>query len=386
MTQTQSPQAQAPSNKPAYSPGLEGVIAGESAICSLDSEAGLSYRGYGIYDLANNATFPEIVYLLIHGELPNASQLESIRKQMSAEINVPEPVTQMLRLLPKTTHPMDALRTGVSMLAGFDPELTDMSHDANVRKAIRIISKVSTITCAFNRLSDGKEPIAPRADLSNSANFLWMLSGKEPEDWRVKVMDILFALYAEHDYNASTFAARVTVSTLADIYAGITSAIGALKGPLHGGANEEAMKMMIDIANPENAEGWIKQRLAKKEKIMGFGHRVYKHGDSRSKVLHDVCADLGKRLNQPQWLAIGENLEKTMDREKKLYSNADLYAAPVFYMLDIPSDLNTPIFACSRASGWCAHIIEQLDNNRLIRPRGIFTGPAPRPFKPMNQR
>ena len=378
--------ASAPAAKPAYSPGLEGVIAGESAICSLDSEAGLRYRGYDIYDLATQATFPEIVYLLIHGELPNKQQLEQLQKTVAPERALPDGVAQMLRLLPKNTHPMDALRTGVSMLAGFDPELADNSHDANVRKAYRIIPKMSTITCAFQRLSEGQEPIAPRTDLSTSANFLWMLTGEEPEDWRVKVMDHLFALYAEHDYNASTFAARVTASTLADIYCAITSAIGALKGPLHGGANEEAMKMFHEVKSPERAEPWVKEHLAKKAKIMGFGHRVYKHGDSRSKVLHKLCDEIGQRLGQTHWVKIGEALEKTMEKEKGLFSNADLYAAPVFFMLGIPSDLNTPIFACSRASGWCAHVIEQHDKNRLIRPRGIYTGPGPRQFKPLAQR
>jgi citrate synthase len=379
--------AAAPSaTKPAYSPGLEGVIAGESAICALDSEAGLRYRGYDIYDLATQATFPEIAYLLIHGELPNKQQLEELRKQIAKERVLPDQVLQMLRLLPKNTHPMDALRTGVSMLGTFDPELNDNSHDANVRKAVRIISRMSNITCAFQRLSEGKEPIAPKPEYDGAANFLWMLSGKEPEDWRVRVMDTLFVLYAEHDYNASTFAARTTVSTLADMYAGITSAIGALKGPLHGGANEEAMKMFKDVGAPDKAEKWIKDRLARKEKIMGFGHRVYKHGDSRSKVLHKVCDELGQRLGQPHWVKVGEALERTMDKEKGLYSNADLYAAPVFYMLGIPSDLNTPIFACARSAGWCAHIIEQHDHNRLIRPRSLYSGVAPRPYKPLNNR
>ena len=245
---------------------------------------------------------------------------------------------------------------------------------------------MANITCAFQRLSEGKEPIAPLDDLGTSANFLYMLTGREPEDWRVRVMGTLFALYAEHDYNASTFAARVTVSTLSDIYAGITSAIGTLKGPLHGGANEEAMKMFHEVAKPEKAEPWVKERLARKEKIMGFGHRVYKHGDSRSKVLHKLCDELGQRLGQTHWVKIGEALERVMEQEKGLYSNADLYAAPVFHMLGIPSELNTPIFACSRASGWSAHIIEQLDRNRLIRPRGLYAGPGPRPFKAVKDR
>jgi len=380
------PAAASSTPKPAYSPGLEGVIAGESAICAIDSEAGLRYRGYDIYDLATQATFPEIVYLLIHGELPNKQQLADLQQQIGKERTLPDQVLQMLRLLAKSTHPMDALRTGVSMLAGWDPELNDHSHDANVRKAIRIISKVGNITCAFQRLTEGKDPIQPRGEFGTAANFLWMLEGKEPEEWRVKVMDTLFVLYAEHDFNASTFAARTTVSTLSDMYAGVTSAIGALRGPLHGGANEEAMKMFVDVGTPDKAEKWIKDRLARKEKIMGFGHRVYKHGDSRSKVLHKVCDDLGKRLGQTHWVKIGEALEATMEKEKGLFSNADLYAAPVFHMLNIPTDLNTPIFACARSAGWCSHIIEQHDHNRIIRPRSLYTGVGPRQYKSLNSR
>ncbi len=374
------------SSKPAYSPGLEGVIAGESAICSLDGDVGLNYRGYGIYDLASHATFAEIIYLLFNGELPTASQLDDLNKKLIAEQNLPNQIVLMLKLLPKQTHPMDALRTGVSMLAGFDDELTDNSHAANERKALRIIAKMPAICCAFHRICNGQEPVSPKAALSPAANFLYMLSGEQPEDWKVKAMDVLYALYAEHDFNASTFAARTTVSTLSDIYAGIVTAIGALKGPLHGGANEEAMKMFLAIGKPENAEAWVKDRLAKKDKIMGFGHRVYKNGDSRSKVLHGLCKEIGERLGQPHWLAVGEILERVMGEQKKLYSNADLYAAPVFHMLQIPTDLNTPIFACSRASGWCAHIIEQHDANRLIRPRSWYTGVKPRAFEAMDRR
>jgi citrate synthase len=366
--------ASAAQNIPNYSPGLEGVIAGTTAICSIDSEAGLRYRGYDIYELASNATFPEIWQLLVHGDLPNKSQLDALKKQLSAERDVPRQIHDMLRMLPRGTHPMDAIRTGISMLGSFDQEINDNSHDANVRKAIRITARMPNIA------------IAPRADLGPAANFLYMLDGKEPEEWRVKTMDTLYALYAEHDFNASTFAARTIASTLSDMYSAITGALGALKGPLHGGANEEAMKMMIEIGQADRAEAWVKDRLARKAKIMGFGHRVYKHGDSRSKVLHNVTAELGKKLNQTQWVAIGEALERTMEKEKKLYSNADLFAAPVFYMLGVPSDLNTPIFACSRASGWCAHVIEQHDANRLIRPRSWYTGPAARKYQPLSER
>ena len=385
MTTTAAP-ASSQNPPPSYSPGLEGIIAGETQICSLDSEAGLRYRGYDIYDLAKNAGFAEIIYLLIHGELPNQQQLAALRDQIIPARELPPQVMQLLKLLPKETHPMDALRTGVSMLAGFDPEINDNSHDANVRKAIRIISKMGNICCAFERISKGLEPIAPRKDLTASGNFLWMLTGTMPEDWRIKVMDAIFALYAEHDFNASTFAARTTASTLADIYAAVTTAIGALKGPLHGGANEEAMKMFHAVGTPEKAEPYVKDALAKKAKIMGFGHRVYKHGDSRSKVLHGLCREIGERLGQTHWVKIGEALEQTMEREKGLYSNADLYAAPVFHMLQIPTELNTPIFACARSAGWCSHVIEQHDHNRIIRPRSWYKGVGPRQYKAVEQR
>jgi citrate synthase len=371
---------------PAYSPGLAGVIAGESAICEVSSNAGLTYRGYDVHEMAGKAPFEEVAFLLLHGELPRASELESFSKQLSAERELPRQAIDLLRLLPRDTHPMDMLRTGFSALSSFDPDLNDHSHDANFRKAIRIIAKISTLTTAAWRLANGKDPVAPRADLSHSANFLWCFDGKEPDAWRVRAMDILFLLYAEHEFNASTFAARVTASTLADIYAAITTAIATLKGPLHGGANEEAMKMMLEIGKPEMVEAWLKPRLARKEKIMGFGHRVYKTGDSRVPVLRDLTRDIGQRLGQPQWVAIGEKLDEVMERDKNLYANADLYAAPVFYMMGIPADLNTPLFACSRASGWAANIIEQHDNNRLIRPRSKYTGPPDRHYISIEKR
>jgi citrate synthase len=281
---------------------------------------------------------------------------------------------------------MDMLRTGFSALSGYDRDLNDHSHSANLRKATRIIAKLGTLTTTIWRLSHGKEPIAARADLSHCANFLYCFDGKEPEAWRVRAMDILFLLYAEHELNASTFAARVSASTLADIYAALTTAIGTLKGPLHGGANEEAMKMLVEIGQPEQAERWVKERLGRKEKIMGFGHRVYKTGDSRVPVLRELTREIGQRLGQTQWVAIGERLDQVMEREKQLYANADLYAAPVFYMMGIPADLNTPLFACSRASGWAAHVIEQHDNNRLIRPRCKYTGAPDRKYVPVEKR
>jgi citrate synthase len=377
----------APASSPAsYSPGLQGVIAGESGICEVSPNAGLTYRGYDVHEMSGKAPFEEVAYLLLHGELPSKAQLASFSRQLAADRALPDQVVQMLRLMPKRTHPMDILRTGFSMLSGFDPDLDDHSHGANLRKAARIIARMSALTTTGWRIAHGKEPISPRAELSHCANFLYCFDGKEPEPWRVRAMDILFLLYAEHEYNASTFTARVIASTLADIYAAITGAVGALKGPLHGGANEAAMKMLEEIGKPERAEPWVEERLARKEKIMGFGHRVYKTGDSRVPVLRELTREIGKRVGQEQWVAIGESLDKVMEREKNLFANADLYAAPVFHMMGIPTDLNTPLFACSRASGWAAHVIEQHDNNRLIRPRCHYTGAPDRAYVPVERR
>lgn len=364
--------------KPAYSPGLEGVIAGESAICEVNANAGLLYRGYDIHELATATSFEHIVYLLLHGELPDATQLKSIQKELAEQSALPDAVTNILRLLPKNALAMDVLRTGVSAAASFDPELADNSHDANVRKAVRIIARMSTIVTTGWRVAHGQEPVSGGKELSHTARFLLQLFGKPPQDWQTRAMDIIFALYAEHDFNASTFASRVTASTLSDIYSGVVSAIGTLKGALHGGANEEAMKMLEDVGSADRAEAWLKERLARKEKIMGFGHRVYKTGDSRVPVMRELTRELGERTGQTRWVAICEKLEEVMAAEKKLYSNLDLYAAPVLKMMGIPVELNTPLFAASRVSGWCAHVIEQHDHNRIIRPRSLYTGPAPR--------
>jgi citrate synthase len=276
---------------------------------------------------------------------------------------------------------MDMLRTGVSMLGPFDPELNDNSHDANIRKSIRLIARVSTLITDGWRISRGQELLEDKPDLTHAGNFLYKLTGGVPQTWQIRMLDTIFILYADHEFNASTFAARVTASTLADIYAAVTSACGTLKGPLHGGANEESMKMLDEIKTPDRAEAWLKQQLAKKAKIMGFGHRVYKKGDSRVPVMREIARDLGKRLGKEQWVPICEKLEETMEREKQLCANVDLYAAPVFTMFGFDPALNTPIFAVSRVAGWCAHVVEQHDHNRLIRPRSLYTGPAERPYK-----
>jgi 2-methylcitrate synthase/citrate synthase II len=364
-----------------YSPGLEGVIAGETAICHVDPNAGLLYRGYDIHDLAKSAPFEDVAYLLLNGELPSPDQSAQFRRQLTAESKLPAPILEMLKLVPKDAAQMDVLRTAVSMLAAFDADLNDNSHQANLRKSIRLIARTTTIMTSAWRIAQNQPPVDASSQPTLAARMLHGLFGTPPEPWQTHAMDIIFNLYAEHDFNASTFAARVTASTLADIYAAITSAIGALKGPLHGGANEQAMTMLRAIPSADAAETWIKERLARKEKVMGFGHRVYKSGDSRVPVMRDLARDLGRRTGHEKWVEICERLEAVMGREKNICANVDLYAAPVLYMLNLPWQLNTPIFACSRMAGWCAHVIEQHDHNRLIRPRSLYTGPAQRRLK-----
>jgi 2-methylcitrate synthase/citrate synthase II len=366
--------------KPEYSPGLAGVIAGETQICWVDPNAGLMYRGYDIHEMGDKATFEEVAYLLLNGELPNGKQLNEFKRQIAAERELPAPVVQMLKLLPKSTHPMDMLRTGVSMLSAFDKEVGDNSHDANIRKSIRLIARVSTLITDGWRISHGEKALPEKPELSQAADFFYRLNGKVPEPWQTRMLDTIFNLYADHEFNASTFAARVTASTLAGIYAAVTSAVGTLKGPLHGGANEESMKMLEDIKTPDRAEEWLKKQLAAKAKIMGFGHRVYKKGDSRVPAMREIGRDLGNRTGKEQLIPICEKLEEVMEREKQLYANVDLYAAPVFWMLGFPPALNTPLFAASRVAGWCAHVVEQHDHNRLIRPRSLYTGPKLRKY------
>lgn len=368
--------------KPPYSPGLEGVLAGETSICWVDPNAGLLYRGFDVHELASHASFEEIVWLLLHGELPSMSEFAAIIRHLAAERSLPPKVIDMLHLMPHGAHPMDVLRTGVSMLSSFDPDLNDHSHDANLRKAIRVIPKISTLVTDSWRIRQGLELLPPKPDLPTASSFLYQLKSRTPEVWEAKMFDAILVLYAEHEFNASTFSARVTASTMADMYAAITTALGTLKGPLHGGANEETMKMLQEIGTPDRAESWLKERLSRKEKVMGFGHRVYKSGDSRVPMMREFARDLGRRFGKEHWVAICEKLEAVMDREKHLCANLDLYAAPVFLLLGIPPELNTPIFAVSRISGWCAHVIEQHDHNRLIRPRSIYIGKAKRPYQP----
>jgi 2-methylcitrate synthase/citrate synthase II len=367
-----------------YSPGLEGVIAGETAISTVTG--GLSYRGYSIEDLARHATFEEVAYLLLYGDLPNAEQLDELRKRLKAAAQVPAPIIEAVRHFPAAALPMDVLRSAVSMLAHWDPEVTDNSHEANVRKAERLLAQLPVVMAARHRLKQGKEPVASESGRSLASNLLYMLFRADPSPGHIKAMDVSLILYAEHEFNASTFAARVIVSTLADLHSGIVGAIGALKGPLHGGANEKVMDVLRGVGKKENAEKWIRDALARKEKIMGFGHRVYKDGDPRAVYLKELCGQLAKETGNEDFEVMAEVIERVIWSEKKLPPNLDWPSARLYDYMNLPVELYTPLFVLSRVSGWSAHIIEQLDNNRLIRPRARYTGEPPRKWKPLAAR
>jgi 2-methylcitrate synthase/citrate synthase II len=340
----------------------------------------LIYRGYDIRDLATYASFEEVVWLLLQGELPTMSELAGLSRDLAEERHVPVPVLEWLRLLPAKTHPMDSLRTGISMLAAFDPDLNDHSRTANRRKALRLISKASCLVTSGWRIAHDQDLVPPQTNLTQGGNFLYQLKGEVPDLWFMEVLDTVLVLYAEHGFNASTFSARVTASTLSDLYGAVTSAAATLAGPLHGGANEEAMKMLREIGSPDEADDWVKEKLARKEKIMGFGHRVYQSGDARVPVMRGLARQLGERFGQERWADICARLESVMAREKQLYANVDLYAAPVLYMMGIPPELNTAVFTCARMAGWCAHVLEEQEHNRLIRPRSLYTGKARREY------
>ena len=370
-----------------YSPGLEGIIAGKTSICEIDPEkATLTYRGYDIRDLAVNSTYEETAYLLLYGELPTAEKLKVFSDTLRSERGVPDEVVDLYRRVPPRSHSMDLLRTGISLSALYDPEAWDNSIDANLRKAARIIAKMPTLVALGYRLPHRKKPIEPREDLSTAENFLYMMHGREPEGPAGRIFDSSLIIYAEHEYNASSFSALVTISTLSDIYSGITSAVGTLKGPLHGGANEEVMKMLLDIGSAEKAEAWIMDKLAKKQRIMGFGHRVYKHGDTRAPILKEASREICKFENYCRWHDISLKVEEVVKREKGLLPNVDYFAASVYYLLGLPLETYTPIFAMARSAGWCSHIIEQLSDNRLIRPTSEYTGNRGLKYVPLAER
>src|ERR1700733_4540316 len=367
--------------------GLEGVVATQSSISDVNGVEGrLIYRGYDIHDLADHATFEEVVNLLWNGNMPPSGELSELKNQLPAEAGLHPEVQKFIRWIPKTANPMDMLRTVVSALSFYDPEAQDMSREANVRKAIRLVAKFPTIVTTFHRLRNGLEPVQPRPDLSIAANFLYTLWDKLPDDVSTRTMDLALVLHADHELNASTFSARVTAATLSDIYSAIVSAIGTLKGPLHGGANEGVIKNLLEIGSVDNVEPWLKKKFAEKEKIMGFGHRVYRTEDPRATHLRAMSRQLGERIGETKWYDMSIKMEEVIKREKHLNPNVDFYSASTYYTLGIPTDLFTPIFACSRISGWTAHVLEQYEHNRLIRPRAEYIGPRDLIYTPIDKR
>lgn len=369
--------------------GLEDVVAAETAISEIDGRSGqLMYVGYDIHELAANSTFEEIVYLLHHLELPTQQQIDDLTTQLAKERELHEWTKQHLDILSKVASPMSMLRTMVSAESAHDPDGWEgpLNDEANQRKAVRLIARLPQMIAGYHRLRQNKPPLDPQPGLSHAANFLYVLLGEPPSDEDAKVFDTCLVLHADHTMNASTFAARVTAATLSDIHSAMTSAIAALKGPLHGGANERVFEMLVEIGTPEKAEDNVKERLARKEKIMGFGHRVYKTWDPRATVLREMARKLAERKGDPRWFEISEKIYETVRDEKGLYPNVDFYAASVYHYLGIPKELFTTVFAASRISGWTAHVREQYLNNRLIRPDSDYIGPPMREFVPVSER
>jgi citrate synthase len=367
--------------------GLEGVVANESAICYVFGEEGrLIYRGYDIHDLADNSTFEETAFLLLKGDLPTREQLKEFVGQLKAAQKLDKVVQRVIKDAPLGANPMDVLRTAVSAAGLGDPDRHDNSAAAEYRKAVRLIAQLPTMVAMFHRLRNGQKPLAPRRGLSLAANLLYMTSGAAPEAEVEHALDVALILHADHELNASTFAARVIAATLADMHGAVTGAIAALAGPLHGGANTEVMKMLLDIKTPERAEAWIREALDRKQRIMGFGHRVYRTEDPRAAHLRRMSEELGRKAGQAHWFAMQRTIEDMMKREKGLYCNVDFYSASTYYVMGIPLDLYTPIFAVSRVSGWCAHVLEQHADNRLIRPRAEYVGAMDRKWIPVRKR
>ncbi|WHY28466.1 citrate synthase [Bacillus wiedmannii] len=366
--------------------GLEGVVATTSSVSSIIDDT-LTYVGYNIDDLAENATFEEVVYLLWHRKLPNEQELAKFKEIVSEYYKVPgEILTYLKQVDLKIAHPMSVLRTAISMLSLYDESAENMDENSNYLKAVKLQAQVGTLVAAYARIRKGLDVVEPRNDLSLAANFLYMLNDREPNEVEIEAFDKALVLHADHELNASTFTARVCVATLSDVYSGITAAIGALKGPLHGGANENVMKMLTEIGEEENVESYIHNALQNKVKIMGFGHRVYEQGDPRAKHLREMSKRLCVLLGEDKWYNMSIKIEDIVTKEKGLPPNVDFYSASVYHCLGIDHDLFTPIFAISRMSGWLAHILEQYENNRLIRPRADYNGPTHQVYVPIAQR
>ncbi|MCI0641502.1 MAG: citrate synthase [Gemmataceae bacterium] len=359
-----------------YSPGLEGVIAGETAISTVTD--GLKYRGYSVVQLCEKATFEQVAYMLLHGELPDKSKLADFCQRVQAAAALPKTLGDLLKQLPKDAVPMDVLRTGVSILAHYDPDVGDDSRAANLRKAERLLGQIPRLLAESYRASKGLPAPATKDQLGFAGNLLFMLKGKEPTPFETKAFDVSLILYAEHEFNASTFTARVITSTESDMHSAVVGAIGALKGRLHGGANEKVMDLLRAAGGPESAEKWLRDAMARKEKVMGFGHRVYKTGDVRAKFLKEYARQAAEQTGNTKWEKTAEVIEEILGKEKNLFPNLDWPAGRLYHALGLEVPLYTPFFVASRITGWCAHIMEQAENNRIIRPRARYTGPGER--------
>ena len=367
--------------------GLEDIIAAETSVSDIDGKQGrLFYVGYDIHELAESTTFEEVVYLLHNIELPNKAQLEEVSEQLTNERELDSFVEGLMPTMVQQTSPMSMVRTTVSAMSAHDPDGWDQSTPANYRKALRLIARFPTVIATFNRLRSNEEVIKPNPKLPHAANLLWMLTGREPDEEFARILDLCLVLHADHTMNASTFAARVAASTLADIHSATTAAIATLKGPLHGGANEAVMKTLLEIGSPDKVEEAVKAKLGAKERIMGFGHRVYKTEDPRATHLRRLSKRAGELAGETKWYEMSRTMEEVVMTEKGLYPNVDFYAASVYYAMGIPVDLFTPIFAASRVAGWTAHIREQYADNRLIRPESAYVGPPHRSYVPIDQR
>ena len=370
--------------------GLEGVLVAESSLSFIDGDEGeLAYRGYGIDDLARNATFEEVVYLLWHGELPTREELEAFEASMVEERHLDDGVSRLARELAEADEdPMAALRSVVSTLSAYDPDTDADPTDeaANLRKGRRITAKIPTALAAFERIRNGDDPVDPREDLGHAANFLYMLNGEEPDDVLAETFDMALVLHADHGLNASTFSATVTASTLSDLHAAVTSAVGTLSGSLHGGANQDVMEMLKEVdRSDKDALGWVQDALAEGRRVPGFGHRVYSVKDPRARILSEKSKALGE-AGELKWYEYSTTIEEFMIEEKGLAPNVDFYSAPTYYQMGIPVGIYTPIFAMSRVGSWIAHVLEQYDDNRLIRPRSRYVGPEDRSVTPIDER
>src|SRR5438874_4680943 len=367
--------------------GLEGVVAAETELCDLDGANGrLAYRGYDIADLAGQATFEEVAYILWMGELPTRTELDRFLAELEASRPIPGDLGKAFSLMPKQTDPMRVLQASTAILGMHDPDATDNTHAANLRKAVRLTSQFATAICAHHRVRSGQEPVPPTKDLSLAANFLYMLTGKKPSDVTTKAFDASLVLYAEHELNASTFATRVIAATLSDMHSAVAGGVGALKGTLHGGAGEAVMNTLLEIGKLDNVDGFVDKAFAAKRRFMGMGHRVYTAGDPRAAILKGMAEDACRETGQALWYDLAVKLHAKVSATKKLIPNVDFYSAPLFYSIGIPVDLFTPVIAASRIVGWTANLLEQYEDNRLIRPRADYKGPKRKAFVPLEKR